>query len=57
MPLLLLSQGGLTAAGQLEAPGTVVIACADESFTVMAPTMYEAAVELTEQVGFDLEDG
>ena len=28
-----------------------------ESFTVMAPTRYEAAVELAEQVGFDLEDG
>ena len=27
-----------------------------ESFTVMAPTMYEAAVELAEQVGFDLQD-
>ncbi len=28
-----------------------------ESFTVMAPTMYEAAAELAVQVGFDLRDG
>ncbi len=28
-----------------------------ESFTVTAPDQYAAAVELAEQVGFDLKDG
>ncbi len=43
--------------GQIRSLVNAVDAKTGESFTVMAPTMYEAAVELAEQVGFDLRDG
>ncbi len=43
--------------GGLRSHVNAVDAKTGESFTVMAPTMYEAAVGFAEQVGFDLEDG
>ncbi len=47
----------ITEDGTLRSHVNAVDAKTGESFTVMAPTMYEAAVELAEQVGLDLEGG